>query len=42
MLYDRDTLSVEDVKAALHSKQLRNFVSEIGRGELADGLFVND
>ena len=40
MLYGRDTLSLEDVKLALHSKELRQKVSVVGSEDQAEGLFV--
>ena len=40
MLYGRDTLSLEDVKSALHSKELRQKVSVVGSEDQAEGLFV--
>jgi len=40
MLYGRDTLSLEDVKSALHSKELRQNVSVVGSKDQAEGLFV--
>ena len=40
MLYDRDTLYLEDVKSALHSKELRQKVSVVGSEDQAKGLFV--
>ena len=40
MLYGRDTLSLEDVKSALHSKELRQKVSVVRSKDQADGLFV--
>ena len=40
MLYDRDTLSLEDVKSVLHSKELRQKVLVVGSENQAEGLFV--
>ena len=42
MLYGRDTLSLEDVKSALHSKKLRQKVSVVGSEDQTEGLFVCD
>ena len=38
MLYGRDTLSLEDVKSALHSKELRQKVSVVGSEDQAEGF----
>ena len=40
MLYGRDTLSLEDVKSILHSKELRQKVSVVGSEDQAEGLFI--
>ena len=39
MLYGRDTLSLEDVKSSLHSKELRQSIS--GSEAQEEGLFVH-
>ena len=39
-LYRRDILSLEDVKSALHSKELRKKGSVVGSDDQAEGLFV--
>ena len=41
ILYGRDTLSLEDVKSALHFKELRQKVSVVGSEDQAEGLFVH-
>ena len=41
MLCSRDTLSLEDDKSALHSKELRKKVSVVGSEDQAEGLFVH-
>ena len=40
MLYGRDTFSLEDVKSALHSKELRQKVSVVESEDQVEGLFV--
>jgi len=40
MLSDTDTLPLEDVKSALHSKELRQKVSIVESKGQAEGLFV--
>jgi len=40
MLYDRDTLSLEDIKSALRSKELRQKMSIVESEDQAEGLFI--
>ena len=40
MLYGRDTLLLKDVKSVLHSKEVNQKVSVVGKKDQAEGLFI--